>query len=273
MRPARTKSQAPPSAIRLRPIALPAEHGSWGLVIEPIVLGLLVAPSVAGLCLGAGAFATFLTRRPLKVALTQGKRDHSGRGRIALAFAMLYGAIALIGFTATVVLEGFRPLSPLVLVSPLVGVFLLYDLRNQSRTWQAELAGAGVFAVLTASIAMAAHWAAAPALALTAVLLARNVASVLYVRNRVRLDRGRPHDRGLVLAIHAAALLGIGSLVAGALLPWPALIPFIVLLARALEGLSARRRPATMRAIGFTEMAYGILTVLAVVIGHWITTA
>ncbi|MBZ0296495.1 MAG: YwiC-like family protein [Anaerolineae bacterium] len=32
----------------LRSVALPAEHGGWGFLIEPILLGLLVAFSVNG---------------------------------------------------------------------------------------------------------------------------------------------------------------------------------------------------------------------------------
>ena len=34
-------------SVRLKAIALPPEHGAWGFLLEPIVLGLLVAPSLA----------------------------------------------------------------------------------------------------------------------------------------------------------------------------------------------------------------------------------
>jgi hypothetical protein len=36
----------------VRLVALPAEHGGWGLLLEPIALGLAVAPSLAGTFLG-----------------------------------------------------------------------------------------------------------------------------------------------------------------------------------------------------------------------------
>jgi hypothetical protein len=40
---------------RLRSVALPSEHGGWGLTLEPAVLGLLVAPSaVEQMLLGTG---------------------------------------------------------------------------------------------------------------------------------------------------------------------------------------------------------------------------
>ena len=46
----------------LRSIAVPTEHGGWGLTAEPVVLGLAVAPSIAGLCLGSAAIIAFLAR-------------------------------------------------------------------------------------------------------------------------------------------------------------------------------------------------------------------
>ena len=32
----------------LRSVAMPAEHGGWGLTLEPGILGVLLAPSLAG---------------------------------------------------------------------------------------------------------------------------------------------------------------------------------------------------------------------------------
>src|SRR5438067_8458307 len=40
-----------------RAVVIPSEHGGWGLTLEPALLGLLVAPSIAG---GALAIAAFL---------------------------------------------------------------------------------------------------------------------------------------------------------------------------------------------------------------------
>ncbi|NLF76347.1 MAG: hypothetical protein GX573_11665, partial [Chloroflexi bacterium] len=40
--------------VRLKSIALPPEHGAWGFLLEPLLAGLLIAPSWAGLCLALG---------------------------------------------------------------------------------------------------------------------------------------------------------------------------------------------------------------------------
>jgi hypothetical protein len=259
--------------VRLRPIALPPEHGSWGLVLEPIALGLLLAPTAAGFSLGVGAFAAFLTRRPFKVALAQSGSGDSTRTRVAVAFFGGYALVAAAAFLVALSLSGLPPLTPLLCALPFAGVFLAYDLRNQSRTWQAELAGAVAFAMVTAAIAIAGGWAAATALALSAVLVARNVSSILYVRNRIRLERGKPYDSAVVWIVHTATLLAIVGLVGFGLLPWLAALPFVVLLGRAVIGLSVYRRSVTVKRIGFAELGYGILTVLAVAVGHWIAVA
>ncbi|MES1167658.1 MAG: YwiC-like family protein, partial [Oleiharenicola lentus] len=51
-------------------IFLPREHGSWFLVLEPLALGLLVAPSSAGGALAVATLAAFFMRRPLKPAFS-----------------------------------------------------------------------------------------------------------------------------------------------------------------------------------------------------------
>ena len=255
---------------KARAIALPAEHGSWGLVIEPIALGLLVAPSFAGFCLGLGVFAVFLTRRPFKVALAERRRASPARGRAAGHLLLVYGACAVLGIAATFAFVGWKPLAPLLCTLPLVLVFLLYDLNNQSRAWQAELAGCITFAMTAASIALAGNWRLPPALALSAVLVGRAIPSVLYVRSRIRLERNRPAAIRSALALHAAALLVVAWMAEIGLTPWIAVAVFLALLARATIGLSPYRRRVAIRTIGISEMVYGGSTVLALAVVYWL---
>ena len=57
-----TQSRAK-NGVRLKTIVLPAEHGGWGLLFEPIALGLLVAPSIAGFYLARQVIAADAYRR------------------------------------------------------------------------------------------------------------------------------------------------------------------------------------------------------------------
>jgi hypothetical protein len=251
-----------------RKLALPAEHGSWGLVLEPIGLGLLVAPSGPGALLGVAAFAAFLTRWPLKMAL-RWRGAPTPRAAWAWRFALAYAGAALLALAGVLAAAGAAPLAPLLAASPLAAVFLVYDVRNESRGWQAELAGAVAFATVTAAIARAGGWALAPACALSAALAARAITTVLYVRARIRLDRDRPAGRIIVLAAHGAALAAVGALTTARLVPALALAPSVVLAARAALGLAPNRRRVSIKTIGFLEVGFGVFTVLALAAGYW----
>jgi len=90
-------------ATNIRAVALPAEHGGWALIVEPIALGLLVAPSLTGLFIGAGALASFLVRHPLKLAVGDRRKKHIlKRTSLADRFVLLYLMLATIFFTITV---------------------------------------------------------------------------------------------------------------------------------------------------------------------------
>jgi len=63
--------------IRLRPIALPAEPGGWGLRFEPIGPGMLLAPSWVALFVSVMARGLFLARHRLKIGAENGSRTHT----------------------------------------------------------------------------------------------------------------------------------------------------------------------------------------------------
>lgn len=128
---------------------LPAEHGSWFMLGFPLVLGLLVRPSLAGLCLGLAALAFFLARPPLRRVLN-GQRDILQLRALLMfgCFAGAFGGLALW-------LSGPRFLIPLALAAPLVFLALRADLQRAVRSLAVELAAQGAFAGLAAAILVA----------------------------------------------------------------------------------------------------------------------
>src|SRR6478736_3133505 len=73
-----------------RAVVIPSEHGGWGLTAEPALLGLLVAPSIAGGALAVAAFLAFLLRTPLKVVLVDRRRHRElERDRLARRVVVL----------------------------------------------------------------------------------------------------------------------------------------------------------------------------------------
>ena len=107
---------------RLRTVALPAEHGGWALILEPIALGLLVAPSFRGLCIALAAFCCFLARQPLKLALSDHikqrnlPRTTSGRRQQPGALARVTVIALQIGMLATVVFLAWQRLVPVLAI-------------------------------------------------------------------------------------------------------------------------------------------------------------
>src|SRR5215472_11598321 len=84
-------------------LVLPKEHGSWSLALEPVALGLLIAPSVAGGALAVAAVAVFFLRRPLKLGLAA-KTDP--RRPMAVACISILLLLALTGLLLAVKIGG-----------------------------------------------------------------------------------------------------------------------------------------------------------------------
>ena len=78
MTPALPATAAKPRpAFKMKSIALPNEHGSWGILFEPLVLGIAVAPSAASPFVALLYIGAFLSRQPLKwyIADLKAKRE------------------------------------------------------------------------------------------------------------------------------------------------------------------------------------------------------
>jgi YwiC-like protein len=250
-------------AVRLRPLLLPAEHGAWSFVLEPIVLGLLVAPSRAGAALALAAVVVFLGRQPLKLALVD---RASGRTYPRTVVAFRLGAAALASATLLGTLAwrwtSHRWWPPLLAAVPLGVLQLAYDVGRQGRRPIPELAGAIAASASAPAIAAAAGWRPAAWLTLWTLVAAHGLAATLYVRARLALERGEPVRTSQPIAAHVAALalsLGLASI---RLAPPLAAVAFALLLLRAAWGLSGWRRHARAQTVGFSEVATSVLFVL-----------
>jgi hypothetical protein len=255
---------------RLKSVALPASYGSWSLVSEPILLGLLSAPSWPGLLLAFSGFFSFLLNQPLKIILIDRQRGrHYARTRLALRVAAVYLLLTAFCLALSIWWVGLQPLLPLILAVPLLIIFVVADQRP-GRSWQAELSAPTAFSAISASIALAAGWELAPAFALWALMIARSVPAVLYVRARLRLAKGKKANRGPAIGAHMLALVAVALLSFPGLVPPTAVLAFLILLSRAAIGLSPYRRDFKPMTLGWIETAIGLVTVLLIALGYWI---
>lgn len=256
--------------LRLRGLALPNEHGSWSVLFEPLVAGIVVAPSIASPFIGLLFVGGFLAHQPLRVCLTdlrnRRKMPHTSAA-VALASAFL--ALAGVGLAGAWMIAGFSSLVPLLAAAPLALLQLGYDLAGKSRRAVPEIAGAIALSSSAAISAHAAGWSAASSLGLWFVFALRVVPSLLYVRNRLLLEKRKAAATLSPIVAHIVALASIiGLAIAGLSSPIVVLV-FALLLVRAAVGLSSRRRKLKATQIGIMEVVFGSLTVLSVVIGHY----
>ncbi|HEX6625672.1 MAG TPA: YwiC-like family protein [Pyrinomonadaceae bacterium] len=256
--------------VRLRSVALPVEHGGWGLLLEPIALGLLVAPSLTGFCLSFAAAGAFLARHPFKIVIADlRRRRRFPRTAAAERFALLYGFISVAGMIgAAATAADFKFLLPLLAATPFAATQLFNDVKGRSRSLIAETTGAVALAALSASVALAGGWEIPAAVALWAVLAARAVPAILYVRARIAELHGETPSVAPSLFLHGLALVAVLLLTLLGVASGLALLAMCVLLLRAVHGFSAPQQAATARQIGVREIGFGALTVFAVAAGH-----
>jgi len=258
--PGSATTRRPAPAAPAAAVFLPKEHGSWSLALEPLALGLLVAPSSAGGALTVAALAGFFARRPFKALFS----PVAARPRTAALAVLIFSVLALAGFSLVLVPGGIAPLWPLLLAAPLGGLFAWFDAQNGSRAAAAEVAGSAAFALVPAALATLAGWSAGPALALAALALTRSVPTVLSVRSSLRQAKGETAGFLLPVLATVAAALGVSLMGALQLVPIWTAVPAWALLARTLWFASPFRPAWPARRIGMFETITGLLYVAAI---------
>lgn len=253
----------------LRSVAVPTEHGGWGLTLEPVLLGLLLRPSGAGALLGIVALLAFVARTPLKLVLVD-RRRHRRLARTRLAERVAAGEIALLVAlvvgAAAVADTSF--LLPLAVAAPFVLVSFWFDMRSRSRRLLPEVTGAVAMAAMAAVIVVAGGGDETVAFAAWLILAARVLTSVPFTRAQVALLHGR-HDDSFRLEGDTAAL-------GGAAVAWAADDRFL-LGAIATAGVVAVQRvtetrpPARAAILGVRQLLLGLLVVGATATGvRWL---
>ena len=159
-----------------RAVAMPSEHGGWGLTLEPVLLGLIIAWSTAGVALGVAALTAFLLRTPAKLVAVDLRRGRwLDRSRLALRIAIVDAAVIAVAVAVAIASAGWSWLVPVLVAGPLVAIELSFEIRSRGRRLIPELCGAVGVAAVTASIVLAGDHAVRLAVGLWLVLAARAV--------------------------------------------------------------------------------------------------
>lgn len=272
MNPTLPTAVKPRPAFKMKSIALPTEHGSWGILFEPLVVGIAVAPSPASVFIALLYIGAFLSRQPLKwyIADLRAKRNRP-QTAAARGFAFAYLSIAAIGFFGTVAYAGASALLPLILTAPLGAVTLWYDVSGKSRNVAPEMAGVLTLATSAAVCGLAAGWDLAPSIALTVIITLRLIPSMIYIRERLKLEKGKPSSFATPIVLHVAALAIVAILAWYGLSPWLPLAIFTFLLVRSITGSSDFRLKLKAKQLGMLEVLFGTLVVASYIVGYYLS--
>jgi hypothetical protein len=250
-------------------VALPAEHGGWGLTLEPVLLGLLIVRSWAGLALGVAAFAAFVVRTPAKLVMVDRRR---GRwlARTTLA-ARIAGVelIVLVGLAvfATVIGDA-RWWIALMVAAPFVAVESWFDVRSRSRRLVPEVCGAVGVAGAAAAIALAGGGALRLAVGAWIVLAARSIGAIAFVR--AQIARLRHHDTATGLS-DGAQLVAVGVAATATLMEHRLIgAAVVIVIVAAGQAFWSRHDPPAVTTIGIRQMLLGLAVVLAAAVGVWV---
>ena len=247
----------------IRAVAMPSEHGGWGLTIEPGLLGLLVAPSWAGACLAVAALVLFLLRTPLELALVD-RRRHRRLARTRLAERVSAAEAVLLAVlvaVAAAMAHNSRWWIPAAVATPLVAVELAYGIRSRRRRLVPELTGAVAIAAVAAVVVVAGDGDPGLAAGLWLILAARVITSIPHVRAQIDRLHGRDWQPGLTVLTDLAAVVVAGVAV---FLDRRIIVGAVVLVAVVVVQQVRRHRPvAPVKVIGIGQMVLGFAVVAA----------
>lgn len=262
------RASVPAARSNLKSVALPSEHGGWGLTLEPCLLGLLIRPSVPGALIALATFVAFLWRTPAKlVAVDVRRRRVLPRTKLAAIIAPLEGltVIALIATAVAVARPTDGWWAPLILAAPLIAIESAYEVRSRGRRLVPELAGAVAITCATPVIAAVGGESLRVATAAGALIAARAISSIPWVRDQVlRLHGRNSHDSE---RFHTDWIAGSIAILAIALAPATWLggvaVAAVILTQRHWARVAATGVTTAAKVIGLRQMGLGLAVVAA----------
>ncbi len=255
------------NSIKINKIALPQEHGSWGFVLEPLILSISVYFSLNGLLIALAAFFIFLLHQPIK-SLSKFQNTNIAKAQLSLVFVTLYVLIVMFLLIIPLMmlpLSAFVPFGAAMLI--MLG-FLIYELKVKKKNFALELSAPASVDLLSLTILFANGASFTAAAAFFVLLLSRSVESAIYVHVSLeRLKGKRVTDFALHLTNLAFALALI-LLVLLKTLPPLSLLAFAILILRSYNIFNTGK--LTVKGIGIKEFVYGALFVAINILGFYL---
>ncbi len=247
-------------------VAFPREHGSWGFVLEPLTLAVVIAFNTNGLFIALSAFFIFLAHQPVRIILKKGVTKHLKQKAVFfLTFYFLSAAFFIIQPLRS---ENPIVLVPLTVVVILMMYFLYLETVGTARGVYAELIGPVSMDLVAFSIVISGNWSFLQAIAFLVVLLNRSVPTTFYIHEKLNSIKNiNPDITRLNIITIIGFILVIGLAFAG-YVPRLSILAVLVLWIRSVYGFTEKAKKQTVRQIGMLEFLYGTVFVIINAIGY-----
>jgi hypothetical protein len=253
---------------RIIRVISPAEHGSWGWLLIPFVAGVVVAGTLnlpAAIFLLA-SLSAFLLRQPAAVWLRcRIGRSDPAKQAIASSLTISLFILAATSMAALLFWKRYQLWWIVILFVVLFSAYLYANLSGKTvlrSLWNEIFAAVGLASTSPAVIIAANGGITRPQLAIGIFMAIQNVMGALYIRLRIADQHGLKANRFSVLSTHALGVLfSMGICLYLNLNPF-LIAPFLLALIRSIWFAAKPEPVASMKRLGFTEVAFELASAL-----------
>ena len=244
----------------LTKVALPKEHGSWGFVLEPLLLSLIVAFTIDGLLLALATFILFLSNQPLRIFVNKSS-SHKIRSIavFVLLFYLLVSAVLLVLPILHLELEKLLPFLGGILLMP---IYFFAVIKKFSRNLFVELLPIFSMTLIAISIITFDNSFNYNPIIFGMLLLSRAITTVIYVSAKVKESKGFEFSVRYTHILNFVFLLFIIFASFTNHLPLLSILGLVLLTLRSVIGFSQFNFTKTIKQIGVMEFIYGSLFVI-----------
>jgi hypothetical protein len=244
----------------LKKVAFPKEHGSWGFVLEPLILSLLVAFSINGLIFALSAFILFLSKQSIQIIFTNsGPTYLKSSAKKVLA---IYFVVVILFFLHLISNTELILLIPFTIGLMLMLLFLFLDHIGKARELLFEFIPAIALTSMSISIVLMDDTFSFNVLVFGILLLSRSVPTIFYINAKVKEAKGKYFSPLPTLMANGFFTLIVIYFAINNLLPALSILGSLLILFRSMIGFSKFNFTKKVVQIGIAEFIYGILFVI-----------
>lgn len=254
------------SKLHIKQAVLPSEHGSWGFVLEPLILTLMIAYSPAGFLLSITAFFLFLSHQPMKNIFKKYKNKRLLNA--SLLFLIIYLLISFFCFSLVFSEIKFYSLIFFGVAIVIMIFYFFLELLGKNRNLISEMIVPISISIIALSIYSIKTLQIEFIIAFFFVLLARSIPTIFYVHAKLLLiKKKKPKNNTSIISGNLFSIILFISAVLG-YSPYLAVVASLLLLIRKYIGLFVSKDNIKIRTFGIWEFIYGGLFVVITAAGY-----